>query len=347
MMAEVRSRGVMLESNLTSIALQIPQNNDPQKIRWGILGLGKIAVKSMLPAFKFAHQAECVALGSREIAKAEKIAGTQNAKILACDYETLLQQQEVDAVYIALPNHMHAEWSIKALKAEKHVLCEKPLAMTQHEAIEMNAVAEKTGRILGEAFMYRYHLQHTTVKELIREKTIGEVRLFKAHFSYHLKDLSNIRLKPQYGGGAWMDVGCYGIDAARYILGEEPINCEKIQHLGKDSGVDESTSALLNFPNGIQAQIYCATNSYREQSYEVIGSLGKIEVREAFIPAGAKTSNIILRNEAGQQIFKHPGVNQYSLELDHFSQCIQMGTLVYPMENGLQNGKILYSQQAR
>lgn len=311
-------------------------------LRWGILGLGKISQKSMLPAFKFTQFAHCSALASRDLGKAQKVAQECPSQPLALHYEDLLTSESVDAIYIALPNHLHAEWAIKALKAGKHVLCEKPMAMSLKELEHIKVAVEQTGLICAEAFMYRHHPQHASIKNLIASGAIGSLHHFRAHFSYFLDDLSNIRSRPECGGGAWMDVGCYGVDSARYIIGEEPLSWNLMSHIDPKSGVDDSSCCQMEFPSGILAHIYCSTKTTREHCYEVSGTRGKLEVREAFIPAGGKTSNIVLTNDEGQKVIKHQGVNQYALELDHFAACVKQGRLLAPMENGELNGRILF-----
>jgi predicted dehydrogenase len=251
-------------------------------------------------------------------------------------YEKVLKQSHIDAVYIGLPNHLHHEWTIKALEAGKHVLCEKPMAMTLEQGLEMEALANARGLMCAEAFMYRHHPQMATVKRLLKE--LGQVVFIRSQFSYTLTDSSNIRLRPECGGGALMDVGCYGVDVARYLLEEEPLQGQCMS-LNNPEGVDVQSSVQLQFPSGTQAHVFCAMNSERCHRLEVLGSEGHLEVKEAFIPHRGKMTHVLWKGREGQKVLKHDGVDMVALKLDAFTDSVQQKALVWPLENGVANAK--------
>lgn len=292
-------------------------------VSFGIIGLGKIACRSVIPAFKHTHTARLHALGSSQLDKATHEAQRCGAPHAYGSYEEVLSDPDVDAVYIALPNHLHKEWTLRAADAGKHILCEKPLALNYHEAQSMDEYCSQKKVHLMEAFMYRFHPQHSLVKKYIEEGAIGEVRSFQARFTYSLNDLNNIRLRPEYGGGALLDVGCYTIDSARFILGAEPLSVFALQKKGAKSGVDELSSLLLNFPGNVPAQLTSSTDLPRAHRYEVYGSTGWIDVPEAYIPAPGRRSCIHLHSSQGHELVKTKAFNQYSAELDAFSARIR------------------------
>ena len=310
---------------------------EPSPIRWGLMGLGKIATQSIVPAFATCEHGELVAIGSGrpDRARTELLQCKGFEQLEVQSYEALIERSDLDAIYIALPNHLHREWTLKALDAGKNVMCEKPLGLNLSEAREMTARAKNAGRLLAEAFMYRHHPQMAVVKEQLANGAIGEVRLIRSNFSYLLADLSNIRLKPECGGGALLDVGCYGIDVSRYLTGEEPSDLDVTSIMGAESGVDERSTVDLIFPSGVQAQVFCATDAYRENRVEIYGTKGKIEVPSAFVMPPNKIAHVLIHNDSGQQVIKVSPANAYALELSAFSRSIGAGQLEWPLEDGL------------
>ena len=211
--------------------------------RMAIIGVGMISTKAMIPGIRQAKTAELTALGTSSREKAQALSAKHGVDRCYSSYQQLLEDPGIDGVYIGLPNHLHKEWTLKALAHGKHVLCDKPLGMDLAEAREMEAAARAAGRVLMEGFMYRFHPQHALVKELIRKGAIGRVFLFEAHFHYFMEDPDNIRLKRETGGGGLYDVGCYGINSARYILGAEPRSFPEIGGWGPRL---ESTSSATS-----------------------------------------------------------------------------------------------------
>jgi predicted dehydrogenase len=316
-------------------------------MRWALLGVGKIALRSVIPSFAMSDLSELVAVGSRNVDRASckvKKCGSWADKVSVISYEDCIDHDEIDAIYIALPNHLHGEWSMKALRAGKHVFCEKPLAMNLHEAQEMNRVANEQNLFLAEAFMYRHHPQWQRVRELLSNGDIGALRMIRSSFSYELSDLNNIRLKPECGGGALMDVGCYGIDVARFITNEEPVSSQNLYAMGECSGVDEIHAIQMKFPSGVLSQVFCATGAYRENKVELIGSRGKIEVPVAFVLPAGKQVNILVHNKQGQMVHKVQGDHCYRLEIECFEKSVLSGELIHPLESGMGNAQVLFSK---
>jgi predicted dehydrogenase len=244
-----------------------------QRLRFGILGAAKISGSFMVGA-KASSRAEVVAIASRDRERGQAFASTHGIA-RACSYDELLADREVDAVYIPLPNSMHAEWSIAALRAGKHVLCEKPLALSEAEAQAMFAAADESGRVLVEAFPYWFQHQTLEIERLIRNRGIGDVRTMFAAFGFTMDDPRNIRFEAALGGGALMDAGCYPVSFVRQVFGERPSRVTAVARFV--SGVDQTLAATLEHPSGGIAQIACsfATAVYRRAI--IAGSTGVIE----------------------------------------------------------------------
>ncbi len=296
-----------------------------EKVRWGILGAAEIARKAIVPAIMAAKNAEVVAIGSSSLAKADAFADPFQIQKRYASYEEVLADNEVDAVYIPLPNHLHAEWVKKAAESGKHVLVEKPAAMTVEETQYMIDVCRQHGVLFMEAFMYQFHPQHQRVKELIKQGEIGEVHLMRSTFSY-LLDVAdqNIRLNREMGGGSLFDVGCYCIHVSRFILEEEPTHVFASGHMHPELEVDLSVSGILSFASGVNASFDCSFQQPFDNKYEVIGSLGKIEVPMAFRPdVHDGKGDIIITDQSGESRKESLLGDQYTIQIEHFSACVQ------------------------
>ncbi|MDB5302156.1 MAG: Oxidoreductase [Phycisphaerales bacterium] len=246
-------------------------------LRWGILGTGNIA-RQFASSFGSARRGALAAVGSRQAASAETFAEAHRIPAAFGSYEQVLQAKDVDAVYVSLPNSMHCEWTIRALKAGKHVLCEKPIASNAAEAQEMFDVARRTGLLLMEAFMYRSHPLTLAVVDAVRGGAIGQVRLIRTSFCYHTNRLAgNIRFDPALAGGVLMDVGCYCINFSRLIAGAEPSRVQCVGQLHA-SGVDEIAAAILEFPGGITAAFSCGMSVQADNAAHICGTEGYIEI---------------------------------------------------------------------
>ncbi|HWE96863.1 MAG TPA: Gfo/Idh/MocA family oxidoreductase [Tepidisphaeraceae bacterium] len=246
-------------------------------LRWGILGTGNIA-RQFAGAFGSARRGVLAAVGSRESSSARTFAHTHRVPAHFGSYEQVLQAKDVEAVYISLPNSMHHEWTIRALEAGKHVLCEKPIASNAAQAQEMFDVARRTGRVLMEAFMYRSHPLTHAVLNAIRGGAVGQIRLIRTSFCYRTNRIAgNIRFDPALAGGVLMDVGCYCIDFSRLIAGAEP---SRIVGVGRmhASGVDEIAAAMLEFPGDITATFSCGMSVQADNTAQICGTEGFIEI---------------------------------------------------------------------
>src|SRR5688572_18936519 len=228
-----------------------------EPVRWGILGAADIAIKKVIPALRASRLSVPVAIASRDGAKARAAAAALGIPRAYGSYEELLADPDVEVVYNPLPNHLHVPWSILAAEAGKHVLCEKPIALTAGEARSLVAARDANGVHIAEAFMVRTHPQWHEVKRLIDDGRIGDVRLIAGNVSYFRRDPTDIRSNPAWGGGALMDIGCYPIFIARWMFGAEPTEVVAMIDRVPDLGIDRLTSALLRFPSG-QATFACA-----------------------------------------------------------------------------------------
>jgi xylose dehydrogenase (NAD/NADP) len=249
-----------------------------EKLRWGILGTGNIARQFCEGTTRSAQRSRIVAVGSRSGETAKSFAQTHAIAAAHGSYDALLTDASVDAIYNSLPNSLHHEWTIKALRAGKHVLCEKPFAMTAAQASEMFAAAKKAGRVLVEAFMYRSHPLTHAVIDAVRGGEIGELRLIRTSFCYKTNRIDgNVRFQRELGGGGLMDVGCYCVSFSRLLAGEEPVEIRASAHM-HPTGVDDILTALMKFPSGLEASFACGMSLQADNTAHVCGSEGFIEI---------------------------------------------------------------------
>lgn len=310
-------------------------------VKWGILGCAGIARRALIPALQKADNASLVAIASREEAKARTWANQYKIERAYGNYEALLDDPEIQAIYNPLPNSLHKEWTIKAAAKGKHVLCEKPLGVTPAECQEMIHACHQYGVLLMEAFMYRFHPRTLKVKELIETGTIGALRLIKASFSVPQSDLQNVRLRKDLAGGSLMDLGCYCVNVSRFLTAAEPTEVYATIEYGEQSQVDEGLAALLLFPGGILAGMDCSFRMARRQHYEVVGAQGTIYVPQAYVP-GNEAADIVLTVEGQTDTLTIPGIDQYQLEVEHFSECILAGKQPrYVAEDGTKNMRVI------
>lgn len=284
----------------------------------------------MLPAIRRAHNARVVAIASREPERAQQAAATHDIPRAHPSYAALLQDSDVDAIYIPLPNSLHTEWTVAALAQGKHVLCEKPLALTTAEVDAIRRAASDKGLVVLEALMYRFHPQTARVQELIRSGALGEVQAITAAFTYHVPNPNDIRLKAALGGGVLYDVGTYCVSVARLVAQAEPDRVYGSARVGPASDVDEVFSGMLHFPQGIHAGLTCALHAPRDQWYRVTGSEGTLIVPIPFAP-GLEDRELIVRRgwQRGKETEERitvPGADQYQLLVEHFADCILNGT---------------------
>jgi len=300
----------------------------PEQVRWGILGSANIARKCVIPAMQKSRNSTVRCLGTRNPGSAAAFAAQHGIAGVVEGYDAVLNDPAIDAVYIPLPNHLHGDWTLKALAAGKHVLCEKPLACTADEARRMADAAEKAGLLLMEAFMYRFHPRTGLIKELVSQGAIGEPRLVHSSFCFSmdsatLADPVNPRLRPETGGGALLDVGCYGVSVARYFFGCEP-ECVQAQAVYNARGADMLFAGTLRFPGGGLATVEAGFTAALQQTYTITGSRGSIELpHDAFIP-WEHDATYTLRGEHDEtgQLHSIAGADEYQLMVEHFSDAV-------------------------
>ncbi len=312
-----------------------------ERLRWGILSTAQIGLNQFIPAVKVSELGQVAAIASRDATRAGAAARRLDIPRSYGSYEELLQDDQVDAVYIGLPNSMHRDWTVRCAQAGKHVLCEKPVAREAAVAQEMVGACKSAGVIAMEAFMYRHHPQQEQARALVVDGVIGEPRVVRASFCFHLgRPEGNIRVSKDLEGGALMDVGCYTVNVARYVFDAEPEEVTAFQRTAPQYGVDMTFAALLRFPGD---RIACIDSSFDVGSggrYEVSGPQGSITVERAFTPGDGMTT---IRVAAGRnhRVIEIPGVNQYAREVDHFARSVAAGTLLPPAEDGIANTRVI------
>ena len=302
-------------------------NDDLRPVRWGVLGAANIAVEKVIPAMMRSTRSRVVAIASRDEAKATGAAKRLGIPRAYGSYDALLADPEIEAIYNPLPNHLHVRWSIRAAAAGKHVLCEKPIALSAAEAMELRAARDRTGVLIGEAFMVRTHPQWLETRRLVESGRIGELKLVSGHFSYFRRDPQDIRSRPEFGGGALMDIGCYPVTLARWLFAAEPMEVIAQIERDPDFGVDRLASALLRFPNG-QATFACSGQLVPFQRMQIFGTRGRIDVEIPFnAPPDRECRVFVDDGSALGGLAAVPitfaAVDQYTLQADQFSEAIR------------------------
>ena len=286
-------------------------------VKWGIISTADINRK-VIPGAHASPKVDLAAVASRDQARADAYAKTWEIPRAYGSYEALLADPEIEAVYISLPNTLHCEWSINALEAGKHVLCEKPFSRHTDDVVAAFDTADRTGRLLSEAFMYRHNPQTKRVKELVEGGAIGELRLIRSVFSYSLFDEDNIRLRPDVEGGALMDVGCYNVSGSR-LLGGEPEKAYGEAWFGP-SGTDWVFGGTLRFPDNVIAMFDCGTAMPDRDELEAIGSEGSLFLDD---PWHCAVPVIELRRSGNVELIELEPVDSYRLELENVSDAIR------------------------
>lgn len=317
-----------------------------RKVRWGVLGAANIATRKVIPGMKNCTRAEVVAIASRSLEKAKRAATELELTTAYGSYEELLADPNIDAIYNPLPNHLHVPWSIKAAEAGKHVLCEKPIALSAHETLALIEARDRTGMKIGEAFMVRTHPQWLRAREIVNSGEIGELRSIVSVFSYFNRDAENIRNKPEMGGGAMMDIGCYPITMSRFFFGREPARACGLIDRDPELHTDRLSSVLLDFAPG-QAIFTCATQLVPFQRMQIFGTKGRVELEipynippdkpsRIFIDDGSQLAGLSARTE------EFPVLDQYGIQGDAFSQAIQEDSEVpVPLEDAMANMAVI------
>jgi len=312
------------------------------KVRWGVLSTAKIGTQKVIPAMQAGKYCVVTAIASRNVEKAREAASQLSIPRTYGSYEELLADPEVDAVYNPLPNHLHVPWSIKALEAGKHVLCEKPIALTAAEAQDLLDAAHKHPQLkVMEAFMYRHHPQWQRAQQLVAEGKIGDLRTIQSFFSYYNVDPNNIRNVAGMGGGGLMDIGCYCISLSRFIFDGEPHRVSGIVEYDPAFQVDRLASALLDFGRGT-ATFTCATQLTPHQRVNIFGTEGRVEIE---IPFNAPADRPCpMWHQRGSEIDEilFDACDQYTIQGDLFSQAVLNDTDVpTPLEDAVANMKVI------
>jgi xylose dehydrogenase (NAD/NADP) len=286
-------------------------------VKWGILSTADINRKLLAGAAE-SDDVEVVAVGSRDLERATEFAGTWDIERAYGTYDELLADPDVEAVYIPLPNTMHSEWSIRALEAGKHVLCEKPFSRHAGDVERAFDVADATGLHLSEAFMYRHHPQTARLVELVASGAIGELRVIRSAFSYSLYDMDNIRLRTDVEGGALMDVGCYCVSGSR-LLGGEPESVCGSAYVGP-SGTDWVFTGLMRFPGDVTALFDCGTSLPDRDELEAVGTEGSLFLDD---PWHCEEPVLELRRGGTVESIEVEAANPYRLELEDMNAAIR------------------------
>jgi predicted dehydrogenase len=301
--------------------------NHNRRLRWAVLGTGKFVTSVAIPAMKECLAAEVVGIASRSAVKAQAAAEQLALPKHYAGYEASLDDPAVDVIYNALPNDLHVEWSIRAAQAGKHVLCEKPIALTLDDCLKLIEVRDRSKVAIGEAFMIRHHSQWKRVLELVGND-LGTVRSVVSTFSYNNQDPANIRNQPEHGGGALWDIGCYLVLVSRMAFGSEPGSVYAAMDRDPNFGVDRLTSAVLTFSGG-HAIFSCGTQMAPFQNVRVVGAAGRVEMLIPFnAPAHDRCAILIQRGKfpGGAVEMEEFQTNQYAAQADEFSAAIQANT---------------------
>lgn len=316
-----------------------------EKINWGILGAANIAYKKAIPGIIKANNTTLGAIASSNIAKLKKFNDAFHFRKSYLTYDELLEDKAIDAVYIPVPNHLHFEWTKKAVKAGKHVLCEKPMVLSIREVEELIKLKNSSGKLICEGFMVRYHPRWHELKTRIDAGEFGQLSLIQSAFTYDNQDPKNIRNAYQKGGGSMWDIGCYPVHISRYLFGKEPTSVFSTFKYNKNFKVDVLASGVLEF--GDQHSIFqVGTSFFRSQYVRLVTSRCSIDIPMPFNPAEESDSYYIVHNDSDPDIdsvkFTQPLTDQFALQFEHFSNAILNNTQpMVSLEDTLNNTKVL------
>ena len=317
-----------------------------RKLKWGVLGVANIAVEKVIPAMQRGEVSEIAAIASRDLAKARAASERLGIARAYGSYEELLADPDIEAVYNPLPNELHVPWSIRALDAGKHVLCEKPVALNAEEARSLIEARERSGKQIAEAFMVRFHPQWRRARELVGAGAIGAASAIQTFFSYRLLDPANVRNRPPGGGGLY-DIGCYAILTARYIFGAEPARVVATLDRDPNFQTDRLVSAILEFPGGRHLTFSAATQLSGHQRVTIVGEAGRIEIAIPFNAPPDRPTRIMVDSGAdlfggGARVEEFPVCDQYALQGDAFSRAaLGQAPLEFPIEDAVANMRVI------
>jgi predicted dehydrogenase len=309
-----------------------------RKIKWGVISTASIGLDEVLPAMQKGEYTELSAIASRSLEKAQSVASQLGIPKAYGAYEELLADPEIETVYIPLPNHLHVPWSIKALEAGKHVLCEKPLGLDADDARQLLEASHHYPHLkVMEAFMYRHHPQWKLALKLIKNGEIGELHSIHTFFNYYLPDPNNIRNMVDIGGGGLLDVGCYAVSLSRLIFESEPVRAFAAMELDPQFKTDRLVTGVLEFGKGI-ATFTCATQLFDFQRVNILGDQGYIDLEIPFNPPVDRPTHLTLHNNSGKREFELEICDQFTIQGDQFSKAILEDTPVpTPLDDAVAN----------
>lgn len=313
-----------------------------RKVRWGVLGCAGIAEKAFIPAVRASRNGALAAIASRAGARAADWARRFGFARAHASYEALLDDPAVEAVYNPLPNDLHAPWSIRALRAGKHVLCEKPMALNADEVGAMIEAAAAGGLRLMEGFMYKFHPQIATALGLARGGALGDLRTLHASFTFRFaRDRADYRWSPAQGGGAFYDVGCYTVSIARLFFGAEPVAATAAARVDPVTGVDMTAAALLEFPGGRFAQCDASFEAAFQSRLLAVGSEGLLRLDRAFSAKDFDVAVEVLRGDAAESVAV-PRAGMFTRMVEHFGEAVLRSVpLLYPASDAWHNMRVL------
>jgi predicted dehydrogenase len=313
-----------------------------RKIRWGVLSTANIGTGKVIPAMQQGQYSEVSAIASRNLETAKSVAAQLGIPKAYGSYEDLLADPEIEAVYNPMPNHLHVLWSIKALEAGKHVLCEKPIGLSSTEGQQLLEVSKRHPELkVMEAFMYRHHPQWKKARQLITEGKVGELRTIQSFFSYYLDDPNNIRNMAEIGGGGLFDIGCYNISLSRFIFGAEPRRVFGIVEYDPTFKTDRLASGILDFGRGT-ATFTCSTQLVPYQRVNIFGTKGRVEIEIPFNAPADRPCRMWFEDANGIEEIQLEQVDQYTIQGDLFSQAILNDQPVpTPLEDGIANMQVI------
>ena len=314
-------------------------------VNWGVISTSSYGRERIVPAMMQGKNMTISAIASRDAATAQRAASELGIEKAYGSYQEILDDLDIEAVYIPLPNHLHVPWSTKAAEAGKHVLCEKPLAMSAAEAETLIAVQERTGMLIQEAFAVLSHPQFFRARELVAEGRIGEIRSVHTFVTWTIPNDTDIRMVPEFGGGILYDGGCYAATVSRWLLGAEPGRVVMLVDPDPANGVDRTISAILDFPNG-QASFVASQALVYYQRVQILGTAGRIDVEVPFDSTGEQPCKLFLSDstiDEGTVVTETvPAVDQYTLQAELFSDAIRNGTpQPLPLENSIGNMRVI------
>lgn len=312
-----------------------------QKVRWGILSTAKIAATWLIPAMHESEYAEVVAVASRDLDRAKAYADQNGIPKAYGSYQELLESDEIDAIYNPMPNHLHVSWSVEAVKAGKHVLCEKPLGLDTADTQKLVDAAKDTSLVVMEAFMYRFHPQWLRIRELIEEGRIGQVKQVQASFTYFNMDPENVRNIAGIGGGGLMDIGCYCISASRLAFGKEPQRVLGTLKIDQNFETDSHANGIIDFGSGV-ATLSCSTQSNSGQLVNIVGDKGRIFVDTPFYKREDKPCQLEIYKDQEKEVIPIGHYNHYVNQVDAFCQAVMAGkSAPTPLSDAIANMRVI------